>query len=165
MRYLSSFQSPQWGFNVKVKVTWSGTHGCSTQKAARFCECQRVNKACHASLTSVSYDQHYWKSISNSLVKFLVRLAAQVALNSFSSRCHGNSNCGFCRVFIDIRNGDIWDMCVYFSMGNMTIFACRWSLLRRRLFAGYRAQRDKSSGWPGTFRCQAISCFCCLNVM
>ena len=99
MRYLSDFQSPQWGLNVKVKVTWSGTHGCSTQEAARFCECQRVNKACLASLTSVSYDQHYGKSISNSLVKFLVCLAAQLALNSFSSSCHGNSNCGFCRVF------------------------------------------------------------------
>ena len=111
MRYLSSFQLPQWGLNVKVKVTWSGTHGCSTQEAARFCECQRVNKACHASLTSVSYDQHYGKSISNSLVKFLVRLAAQLALNSFSSSCHGNSNCGFCRVLLILKT-EIFGTCV-----------------------------------------------------
>ena len=121
MRYLSSFQLPQWGLNVKVKVTWSGTHGCSTQEAACFCECQRVNKACLASLTSVSYDQHYGKSISNSLLKFLVCLVAQLALNSFSSSCHGNSNCGFCRVFFNINNGDIWYICVYFSVGNMII--------------------------------------------
>ena len=122
MRYLSSFQSPQWGFNVKVKVMWSGTHGCSTQEAARFCECQRVNKACHASLTSVSYDQHYGKSISNSLVKFLVRLAAQLALNSFSSSCHGHSNCGFCRILLILKT-EIFGTCVcIFSMGNMIFF-------------------------------------------
>ena len=98
VRYLSLFQSPQWGSRSR-----QGTHGCSTQEAARFCECQRVNKTCLASLTSVSYDQHYWRSISDSLVKFLVRLAAQLALNSFSSSCHGNSICIFCRVFIDIK--------------------------------------------------------------
>ena len=164
MRYLSSFQSPQWGLNVKVKVTWSGTHGCSAQEAARFCECQRVNKACHASLTSVSYDQHYGRSISDSLVKFLVRLAAQLALNSFSSSCHGNSNCGFCRVLLILKT-ELFGTFVCIFVRNMLIFVCRWNLLRMRLFSGYRAERGKSSGWPGTFRCQAISYFCCLNAM
>ena len=120
MRYLSSFQSPQWGLNVKVKVTWSGTHGCSAQEAARFCECQRVNKACHASLTSVSYDQYHGRSISDSLVKFLVRLAAQLALNSFSSSCHGNSNCGFCRVLLILKT-EIFGTFVCIFVGNMLI--------------------------------------------
>ena len=165
VRYLSLFQSPQWGSRLRHSyVSKALTHGCSTQEAARFCGCQRVNKACHASLISVSCDQHYGRSISDSLVKFPVRLAAQLALNSFSPSCHGNSICGFCWVFIDIKNGDIWDICVYFSVGNMIIFACRWSLLRMRLFSGYRAQRGKSSGWSSTFRCQAISCFCWWNI-
>ena len=166
MRYLSSFQSPQWGLKSRSKsYGLQGTHGCSTQEAAHFCDCQRVNRACHASLTSVSYDQIYGRSISDSLVKFLVRLAVQLALNSLSSNCHGNPNCGFWRVLLMLKNGDIWDIWVCFSVGNMLIVASRWSLLQVGLFSGYRTQRGKGSGWPGTFRYQAISCFCWWNVM
>ena len=153
MRYLSYFQSPQWGLNANVKVTWSGTHRCSTQEATRFCECQRVTKACHASLRSASCDQHYGRSISNSLVKFFGRLVAQLALNPFSSSYHGYSNCGFCRVLLILKPEIFGTFLCVFSVGNMIIFAYRWSLLRIRLFSGYRAQRDKSSRWPGTFRC------------
>ena len=108
-------KSPQWGLKSRSRLRHldgpQGTHGCSTQEVARFCECQRVNRVCYASLTSVSYDQLYGRSISNSLVKFHVRLAAQLALNSFSSSCHGNSNCGFCRVSL-ILTTEIFGTCV-----------------------------------------------------
>ena len=89
-------KSPQWGLKSMSNGP-QGTHGCSTQEAARFCECQRVNKACHASLTSVSYDQHYGRSISVSVV-MVIQIVDLPG-------------------FIDIKNGDIWAICVYSFCG------------------------------------------------
>ena len=158
MRYLSSFQSPQWGLNVKVKVTWSGTHGCSTQEAARFCECQRVNKAWHASLTSVSYDQHYVKSISNSLVKFLVRLAAQLALNSFSSSCHGNSNCEFCRVILILKT-EIFGTFVCIFLWEICSFCLPLKFITKEIIRGISRTEAKATDGLAPFGAKPSAVF------
>ena len=46
--------------------------------------------------------------------------------------------------FIDIKNGDIWDIFVYLSVGNMLILACRCSLLRMRLSCTERQKQQMS---------------------